>query len=211
MKQKNGSFQSGIVFRQKLNSLKKEFFRKTIHLCSAFIPLLLRYAFWPIICLLILAVILYSICEYARLQGKTILLISKITETAARKRDENKFVLGPVTLVLGILFAALLLPLRSATVGIYALAFGDGLASLVGKIFGHIKIPLTQGKTVAGSSACFVAVFIATLCVSKNPLVALIIATCAMLIEVLPLKDFDNLVIPISIGTVYQILTMWAF
>lgn len=211
MKRNNESVQNGIIFRQKLNSLKKELFRKTIHLCSAFVPVLMRFAFWPIILLLILAVGLYTVCEYARLQGKTIPIVSKITETAARKRDENKFVLGPVTLVLGILFAALLLPLRSATVGIYALSFGDGLASLVGKIFGRIKIPLTQGKTVAGSMACFMAVFVSTLCVCKNPLMALIIGTCAMLIEVLPLKDYDNLLIPIAIGTIYQFLSMWVF
>lgn len=208
MRRYNYSFQSGIVFRQKLNSLKKEFFRKTIHLCSSLVPLFLRFAFWPIIILLILAAVLYSICEYQRLQGKTIPIISKITEIAARKRDENKFVLGPVTLVLGILFAALLLPLKSATVGIYALAFGDGLASLVGKIFGKTKIPFTQGKTIAGSSACFMAVFVSTLCVSKNLVISLIIAFSAMVIEVLPLKDYDNLIIPIAIGSIYRFL-LW--
>lgn len=211
MRQKEDSFQSGIVFRQKLNSLKKELFRKTIHLCSALVPFFLRLAYWPIVILLILAAVLYSICEYERLQGKTIPLISKITETAARKRDENKFVLGPVTLVLGILFAALLLPLKSATVGIYALSFGDGLASLVGKIFGRIKIPFMQGKTIAGSLACFTAVLISTFCVSKDPLMSLFIAFCAMIIEVLPLKDYDNLIIPVAIGAIHQFLTLGLF
>ena len=78
-------------------------------------------------------------------------MISKITEIAARKRDENHFVLGPVTLVCGILLAALLLPLDCARVGIFALAFGDGLASLMGKLFGKITIPGAHGKTAAGS------------------------------------------------------------
>lgn len=199
---------SGIVARQRLNSLLKELFRKSIHICSSLVPLLLKYAYWPIIILLFLALIIYSISEILRLKGHSIPLISKITEIAARKRDENKFVLGPVTLVIGILAAALCLPLEFATVGIFALAFGDGLASLVGKMIGKITIPGAHGKTVAGSFACFLAVYIATFCYTGWCSASLIIATCAMFIEVLPLADFDNVIIPISIGYIYKLLVM---
>jgi dolichol kinase len=126
----------GIIERQRLNAIIKELFRKSIHICSSFIPLFLKYAYWPVIGLLVLAVIVYTISEILRSKNINIPLISKVTEIAARKRDENHFVLGPVTLVCGILIAALTLPLNCARVGIYALAFGDGLASLMGKLFG---------------------------------------------------------------------------
>lgn len=196
----------GIIARQRVNSILKELFRKSIHICSSLVPLFLKLAYWPVIGLLILAGAGYSACEILRLRGYTIPLISKITEVAARKRDENKFVLGPVTLVIGILIAALLLPLEYARIGIFALAFGDGLASLAGKLLGRITIPGAKGKTVAGSLTCFLAVFIATFCCSRNCLLSLIIALCAMLIEVLPLADFDNILIPIVIGTIYCLL-----
>lgn len=188
-------------------SVKKELFRKSIHLCSGLVPLFLWYIYWPTIILLILALIGYSVCEILRIKGIQIPVISLITETAARQRDENKFVLGPVTLVCGILIAALVLPFEPAMVGIYALSFGDGCASLFGKIFGRIKIPYMGGKTVAGCLACFTAVFISTLAVSKNPLLAVIIAFITMLIEVLPLFDFDNLIIPVAVGTCYYLFT----
>lgn len=193
----------GIIARQRLNSLLKELFRKSIHICSSFVPFFLKLAYWPVIGLLIFALIGYSICEVLRLKGYSIPLISKITEVAARKRDENKFVLGPVTLVIGILLAALILPLDCARVGIFALAFGDGLASLTGKMIGKITIPGAKGKTVAGSLACFMAVYISSFCCCKNCFVSLIVAVCAMLIEVLPLADLDNILIPISIGTIF--------
>lgn len=199
-------FSYGIIARQRLNSLFKELFRKSIHICSSLVPLFLKYAYWPVIGLLCLALVLYCISEFLRLKGYTIPVVSKITEIAARKRDENKFVLGPVTLVIGILIAALALPLEFATVGIFALAFGDGLASLVGKMIGKITIPGAHGKTVAGSFACFLAVYIATFCYTGWCSASLIIATCAMFIEVLPLADFDNVIIPISIGYVYLCL-----
>lgn len=194
---------AGIIERQRLNSIKKEIFRKSIHICSAFVPTFLGIADTPVVVLLILAVCLYSVCEILRLKGVQIPFISKITETAARKRDENKFVLGPVTLVIGILIAAILLPLEYARVGIYALAFGDGFASLIGKLFGRVSIPGAKGKTAAGSLACFFAVFISTFCCSGNCLVSLLVGCAAMLIEVLPIADLDNIIIPISISWIY--------
>lgn len=185
----------------------KEIIRKSIHLCSGFIPLLLLYFYWPTIVLLVFAVIIYSICELLRMKGFVIPLVSKITEAAARKRDEDKFVLGPVTLVCGILVAALVLPYDAARVGIFALAFGDGCASLVGKTIGKIKIPHMGGKTLEGCLACCIAVFIATFFVTNNALLSLFIGLFTMVIEVLPLFDFDNLIIPVSVGSLFLVLT----
>ena len=199
---------SGIVARQRLNALFKELFRKSIHICSSFVPLFLSFAYWPVIVLLVLALIGYTVCELLRMKNINIPLISKITEIAARKRDENHFVLGPVTLVCGILLAALLLPLESARVGIFALAFGDGLASLMGKLFGKITIPGAHGKTAAGSLTCFFAVFVSTFCCCKNCFIALCVALCAMFIEILPLSDFDNLIIPPAIGVIFYSMSL---
>ena len=196
----------GIVARQRLNSIIKEIFRKSIHICSSFVPLFLGLAYKPVIILLVLALVFYTVSEFLRLKGHQIPLISKITELAARKRDENRFVLGPVTLVIGILIAAIFLPLKPATVGIFALAFGDGTASLVGKLIGRVAIPGAHGKTVAGSLACFTAVYISTFCVCGSCMTALICAFSAMIIEVLPLADFDNVFIPFSIGGIYCLL-----
>ena len=196
----------GIVERQRLNAIFKELFRKSIHICSSFVPLFLKFAYWPVIALLLLALIFYTLSEILRSKGIELPLVSKVTEIAARKRDENHFVLGPVTLVCGILLAALLLPLDCARVGIFALAFGDGLASLMGKLIGKITIPGAHGKTAAGSLTCFFAVFISTFCCCGNCLIALTVALCAMFIEILPLSDFDNLIIPPAIGFVYFIM-----
>ena len=186
--------------------LLKEIFRKMIHLCSAAIPFLLKIAYWPVIIGFMIIVVLYYFCELLRLEGHPVPLISLITNTAARERDEGKLVLGPVTLVLGILFAALVLPLEYAKVGIYALSFGDGLASLVGKLCGKHKIPKAGGKTFEGSLACFIAVFISTWCVTRRIGVSLLVALLAMFIEVLPLADFDNLMIPIAISSFYMFI-----
>lgn len=194
----------GIVKRQYLNDIKKEVFRKSIHICSAFVPLFLSVMRIPVLCFLAFAVFAYSVSELLRLRGIHIPVISSVTAAAARKRDENRFVLGPVTLSVGILISALLWKPLPASIGIYALAFGDGLASLSGKLFGKAHIPLTQGKTAAGSLTCFAAIFTSCFAACGRSGIALAVAAVGMFIELLPLKDLDNIIIPIALGGMSQ-------
>lgn len=189
-----------LAVKTRRREIRKELFRKSIHMLSATVPFLLDVAYWPVIVCLATVVLFYVASEIARLNGINIPLISKITTVAARKRDENKFVLGPVTLACGIILAALLWKGECACIGIFALAFGDGSASLAGKFFGRVQVPFTEGKTAAGSLTCFFAIFISSYLVCRNALEALVLALVGMFIEIIPLKDWDNLIIPVLIG-----------
>jgi len=196
---------------KKRTSMLKELFRKSIHICSALVPTFLKIAYWPVIFCLLAAAILYLLSEYFRLKGRKIPLVSFITMTAARERDDNKIVLGPVTLVCGILIASLVLPLEYAQVGIYALSFGDGFASLVGRAFGHIEIPYSGGKTIAGSTGCFLASALAAYLCTHNIFIGIATGLLTMFIEGLPLGDYDNLVIPIACGSFYSMTSDFVF
>lgn len=190
----------GLLWKKHLIVFYKEIFRKSIHLCTAFVPLLLAHFYGATIVLLILAGVGYTLCQILSLRGISVPVISDIIDMAARERDKGKFVLGPLTLVGGIVLTALLWEPKAASVGIFALAFGDGLASLAGKIWGNLHVPFTGGKTCAGSLVCFTAIFISSFCVLQNAGASLMIAVCGMLIEILPLKDFDNILIPVLLG-----------
>ncbi|MBR6080217.1 MAG: phosphatidate cytidylyltransferase [Treponema sp.] len=194
------------AFTKRRTEIAKELFRKSIHMFSAVVPFLLHFAYWPVLVLLMLVVLVYSVSEIARINGKKIPLISNITTFAARSRDENRFVLGPVTLACGIILSALFWKEEYARIGIFALAFGDGSASLAGKLYGRVEVPFADGKTVAGSLTCFFAIFVSSFAVCGNAFAALILSLAGMLIEVLPLKDFDNLLIPVSIGGLATLL-----
>jgi len=188
-------------------SILKELFRKSIHICSSFIPLFLNHWYWYTVYGLLIIVVLYYFCELARLEGHPVPLVSLVTETASRQRDEYKFVFGPVTLVLGIVFAALVLPFDCARIGIFALAFGDGLASLGGKLFGKHPIPHAGGKTFEGSFTCFIAVFFACYLSSHRLLVSILVALLTTLLEAFPLGDWDNMLIPVGTGGIFYIFT----
>lgn len=206
---------NGIEGRQRLITLSKELLRKSIHLCSAFIPFFLERFYSITVILLLAAAVVYSLCEILRMKDITVPVISAVTSAAARKRDENHFVKGPVTLCLGLMASALIFYGQSRMAcyaGIYALAFGDGLASLAGKFIGRMRIPFTQGKTAAGSLSCFAAIYISCFfnCRSfgmEGAGIALIAAAAGMFMELLPLKDFDNLAIPVVISAAVNFLS----
>jgi len=183
-----------------VNDLLKEFFRKSIHLCASIVPFLAAWNFRFTTIALAAIICIYALCEFSRLTGRAIPYISRITAYASRKRDEGRFVLGPVTLGLGVLLTLLFFPPKAALIGIFALAFGDGVASLAGKIWGKRKIPYLRGKTLEGSTACFGAVFISSLALTRDPLQSLEIALLTVLVEALPIRDYDNLLIPLIVG-----------
>jgi dolichol kinase len=143
-------------------------------------------------------VLLYTSAEYYRLEGRSIAVITAVTVVASRSRDRGKFVVGPVTLGIGAMMALLLYPANAAFLAIYALAFGDGLASLVGRAFGTIN--MLPGASLEGSLACFVAVFTASYAVTGNMLHAIALGVFATLLEALPTDDLDNILLPVGVG-----------
>ena len=145
-----------------VRQIKVELVRKLLHFLIALVPLLAAFNKDFTLMLLTAGTIAYIFAEKLRLEGVEIFFISNITIVASRERDKSGFVLGPVTLALGAMMALLIYPEPAARIAIYALAFGDGFSSLMGKIIQGIKIPFTRGKTVAGSLACFVSVFLIT-------------------------------------------------
>jgi dolichol kinase len=150
--------------------------------------------------LLALGTLFYTYAEVQRNSGVQVPVISRITELASRERDLNRFVLGPITLGIGAMLALLLYPDPAASIAIYALAFGDGLAGLVGKFVGRVTLPATGGKTLEGSLACAAAVAVSSYAVLPIPAVVIATTVTATLLEVLPSGDADNLILPVGVG-----------
>jgi len=174
--------------------------RKGIHFLIALAPTLASFNRPMVIAALGAGTLLYAFAENARLQGLSVPLVSRITALASRARDRNRFVLGPVTLGLGAMLALLFYPDPAASIAVYALAFGDGIASVVGKVFGKTRPAFLRSKSVEGSSACFVAVFMASYAVTADLRVSFFASLVATFAEALPLEDYDNIAIPMSVG-----------
>jgi dolichol kinase len=185
-----------------------ELVRKSMHFLIALSPGMAALNRPLTVALLMAGTLFYALMETLRLSGVEVPLVSSLTSMASRPRDKDRFVLGPVTLGLGALLALLLYPSPAASIGIYALAFGDGFASLVGKAFGKRRPAFMLGKSIEGSLACFSAVLITAYGVSRRFTVAFVAALTAALVEAFPLEDYDNLALPVIVGFVAQLLLL---
>lgn len=178
----------------------KEFVRKSIHIASSFTVLLAHYFYELTLGLIICGILFYTLCEILRLNGKRVPIISSITQIASRKADEGKFVLGPLTLGFGLLLSLLLFQTPVSSLAIFALTFGDGFAGLIGRLYGQMQFKPLQRKTFVGSFACFFSVFLASIFILKSFPLAVILAFIATIVEALPLKNLDNIAIPLVVG-----------
>lgn len=175
--------------------------RKSVHVLVATVPAL-AVLLGTTVTLMLLATgtLLYTYSESLRRRGYSIPIITRITVLSSRSRELDRFVMGPVTLGIGAMLALLLYPHPAASIAIYALAFGDSIASIVGKLFGRLELPMTGGKTFEGSIACTLAVALSVFLVVPSATTAIIVAVTAAVLEALPAHDADNLVLPVGVG-----------
>ena len=187
--------------------MHQEACRKLIHSFIVFVPFIAGYNYALAFFLLSCGIVLYSWSEYQRLAGRYVPVLTEIKNKAFRPQDMGQFAKAPITLALGSMAALALYPMPAAAVAIYALAFGDTAACLVGKIFGKTQIPYI-GKTWAGSAACFATVFLLTFHATGCDIAkTLAVALAATLTELLPFKDYDNLLIPLITGLVFTAMS----
>jgi dolichol kinase len=185
---------------------KTEMVRKTIHLLVAVVPFMAAFHRPFTLIFLAAGTLAYAGMEALRFRGVNVPLVSSLTRMASRARDGGRFVAGPITLGLGAFLALFLFPPPVSAIAIYALAFGDGFASLVGKLFGSIRPRFLMGKSIEGSTACFIAVLLSAYLAVRDFPLALAAALTATVAEALPLDDYDNIALPLAVGFVVNLI-----
>lgn len=145
------------------------------------------------------------------LVGTGIIQDEAAVSAMSRSGDRREILRGPM--YYGIIFVALtLLYWRSSPIGIVALMLvcgGDGLADLLGRRFGRLKLPWNQDKSWMGSLGMFFGGWSFALIIleayrifgyfagnfSDYLIPITIIALVGTLVETLPFKDIDNLTV----------------
>jgi dolichol kinase len=129
---------------------------------------------------------------------------------AGREEEIDRYVLSPlyfaagVTLPLLIIGTLLNLPTIAAA-SVIAFLIGDAFSTIGGKYLGRHHYPFNPRKTVEGSVIGFSMAFVVLL-FFVSPVLALLSALIAALIELLPLPLDDNLAVPLLTAIVLLLL-----
>ena len=180
--------------------LKAELLRKGIHLLIALVPSIAALNRSHAALLLMTGTLFYTWAESMRFLGFSPPLVSSVTEAVLRRREKGRFALAPVTLGLGALLSLLVFPPAVAAAAVYALAFGDSAGTVVGKFAGRFRPAFLAGKSFEGSLACFAASFIAVYLVFFEWKMSLAAGFAALLVDIFPLGDLDNILMPLAVG-----------
>ncbi len=114
------------------------------------------------------------------------------------ERDKNLKYPGIQSLYANIgIFLTYLIFKELALVGIVVLAVGDGLSTLVGKVFGKNKLFYNKDKTWEGCIAFFIGAFL-ILSFFKDLKSSILIAGISSLLETLNVRIDDNFILPLS-------------
>jgi len=181
--------------------LGAEALRKSIHMLIALVPSIAAVLGRSGTALLLMGgVLFYSCAEGLRFLGFSLPVISGVTRAVSRRRERGRFALAPVTLGLGALIAISVFPRAQAAAAIYALAFGDSASTLTGKFLGKLRPAFLFGKSLEGSFACFAASTLAAHLVFSDLKTALAVGFASLLIDALPIGEFDNILLPLAAG-----------
>lgn len=162
----------------------------------------------------IAAVVPLGITFQFALVGSGVIKDPSAVEAMSRTGERREILRGP--LFYGIAFVVLtILFWRTSPVGIVALMTlcgGDGLADIVGKRFGRVRLPWSPQKTITGSLAMILGSFVFStvivwVFVNQGYLTAPfrhyilpigLISFASMAVESLPFSDIDNISVPLT-------------
>lgn len=182
-------------------SARHELFRKTIHIGAVLVPLMSAWSRDFALWLVGSVWVVFVLSELARIQGVAFPVISTITWRAMRAWESRGIAVGPILFGAGIWLTLRFFPPHAAAIGVLVLALGDTAASFVGRAFGETLLPHNPGKTVVGSLSLFAVGVIIAIFYIPLP-AALLVGGTAMLVESLPVRGLDNLLLPLSTASV---------
>ena len=192
-------------------SLRHELARKALHLTSAAVPV--AYAAGAPRALLLPALValvgVAALVEVAR--ARSARARARFVRATGRllRAHEHERLSGATWMLAAFAFAVAAYPRDAAVAAMWAVAVGDASAAIVGRLAARRAqraalaqgAPLPQGKTLAGSAACFVATLAGAVGVAALPLAPATVAAAAATLAERPAGPVDdNVRVIVAVG-----------
>ena len=182
-----------------------ELLRKSIHLSGLVLPVIYLFLDKPIMSVLMgiltgFALAVELVKWYSPDFGE---FFSRIFKPLLRTHERKGAMTGATYYLISAFLCILLFHKTFAIVCIFFMILGDMAAALVGKKWGRTK--LLGRKSLEGSAACFIVCAVIAL-VKLNPVIAIVGALVATIVELIPFPIDDNLTVPLISGAVMQMM-----
>ena len=182
-----------------------ELLRKSIHLSGLALPVI--YFFLDKPPMLVLMGILTGVAlavEFVKWCSPDFgAFFFRIFSPLLRRHERKGAMTGATYYLISAFLCIFLFAKTLAIVCIFFMILGDMAAALVGRMWGRTK--LLGKKSLEGSAACFI-VCAAVALVQFNPVIAIVGALVATIVELIPFPVDDNLTVPLISGAVMHFL-----
>ena len=179
-------------------SLRREFLRKILHIVVLVFPLFLL-EFGKSICFpyFLVISILFILFDIFRIKNSGVKLFYDRYFSIVTKKYEVDKLTSASYVFLSLIIVVLLFDETSAAAALTIMILSDPIASLVGRVFGNLK--LIGNKTLEGSIAFFISSVIILLLYNFEAFEVLIVSMGATLIELFSkkIRIDDNFLIPL--------------
>lgn len=182
-----------------------ELLRKSIHLLGLILPVIYFFLDKPMMSILVgvLTGIAVTIELMKWFSSRFSDFFFQIFTPMLRIHERKGAMTGATYYVISAFLCILFFPKTLAIVCIFFMVLGDLAAALVGRMWGRTK--LLGSKSLEGSAACFIVCAVIAL-VKLHPIIAIIGALVATIVEMLPVPIDDNLTVPLVSGAVMHFL-----
>ena len=182
-----------------------ELFRKSIHLSGLILPVIYLFLDKPTMLILmgILTGFALTVELMKWLSSRFSEFFFQIFAFLLRTHERKGAMTGATYYLMSAFLCIFFFAKMLAIVCIFFMILGDLAAALVGKKWGKTK--LLGKKSLEGSAACFV-VCVSIALVILNPVIAIIGALVATIVELIPFPIDDNLTVPLVSGAAMHFL-----
>ena len=188
-------------------SLRREFLRKILHIIVLVFPLLLL-EFGKSICLpyFLVISILFILFDIFRIKSGAVKIFYDRYFSIVTKKYEVDKLTSASYVFLSMIIVVFLFDEVSAAAALTIMILSDPIASLVGRVFGNLK--LIGNKTLEGSIAFFISSIIILLLYNFEVFEVLFVSVGATLIELFSkkIRIDDNFLIPLVSATLLFVL-----
>ena len=174
-----------------------EGFRKWVHATGCLLPFTAKVSLAGTTAVMALVAAAYTLSEVWRLNGMSVPAVTWVTRHSVRPEELRRPSTGPLCLTAACLICLWCFPWPVATAAVFIACLSDTMAALVGQRWGRHRLPFNRSKSFEGTAAFFIVGVASTAWLLPLPAC---LAACGVgaLVEALPLKDADNLLVPLA-------------